>query len=55
MHPNGPDSEAHISPEDDTTHEQYEQHDNKMSEDEEHGAGDAVTKKNGNSKGNTSV
>lgn len=57
MHPNGPDSEAQIAPEDDKTHEHYEQHDSKVVEDEvPETIEDDVTKTtNGKAKGNTSV
>jgi len=63
MHPNGPDSEAQIAPEDDKTHEQYEQHEKVSDEEEttgENGNGDAAAvppkaATNGKSKGNTSV
>lgn len=57
MHPNGPDSEAQIAPEDDKTHEHYEQHDSKIVEDEtpESTVGDAIKTTNGKAKGNTSV
>lgn len=58
MHPNGPDSEAQIAPEDDKTHEHYEQHE-KSADDEtepEVGNGEAVKATNGKkAKGNTSV
>lgn len=66
MHPNGPDSEAHIAPnemDDGKTHEHFEQHE-KMDDDEEmeddnHNAPSADGVKNsganGKSKGNTSV
>jgi hypothetical protein len=55
MHPNSPDSEAQIAPDDDKTHEQYEQHDSKVMNDDEAGE---LTKKPSNGKsanGNTSV
>lgn len=56
MHPNGPDSEAQIAPDDDKTHEHYEQHKEVAEEEEpETGAGDAVKATNGKAKGNTSV
>lgn len=55
MHPNGPDSEAQIAPEDDKNHEHYEQHEKSADEEPETGAGDAVTATNGKAKGNTSV
>lgn len=57
MHPNGPDSEAQIAPEDDKTHEHYEQHEKATDEDTatDTGAGDAVKATNGKAKGNTSV
>lgn len=56
MHPNGPDSEAQIAPEDDKTHEHYEQH-KEVAEDEvpEAGAEEVVKTTNGKAKGNTSV
>ena len=54
MHPNSPDSEAQIAPDEDKTHEQYEQHDGKLS-DEETGGIDHKTTSNGKSNGNTSV
>lgn len=54
MHPNGPDSEAHITPDDDKTHEQYEQHDGKVS-DEETADVEKGKAANGKSNGNTSV
>lgn len=57
MHPNSPDSEAQIAPDEDKTHEQYEQHDGKVSDEEsngvEHTKPAAAT--NGKSNGNTSV
>lgn len=58
MHPNGPDSEAQIAPEDDKVHEHYEPAE-KVSDDDEHpelpvGDGDVKTT-NGKPKGNTSV
>ncbi|KAG5676881.1 hypothetical protein PVAND_006685 [Polypedilum vanderplanki] len=52
MHPNSPDSEAHIAPEEDKTHEHYEQQ-SKVSDDEE--GIDHKTATNGKSNGNTSV
>lgn len=55
MHPNGPDSEAQIAPEDDKNHEHYEQHEKSADEETETGADDAVTATNGKAKGNTSV
>lgn len=55
MHPNGPDSEAQIAPEDDKNHEHYEQHEKVTDEETETGAGDAEPPKNGKAKGNTSV
>lgn len=58
MHPNGPDSEAQIAPEDDKVHEHYEPAE-KVSDDDEHpelpvGDGEVKTT-NGKPKGNTSV
>ena len=56
MHPNGPDSEAQIAPEDDRSHEHYEQHEKVADEEIETGTGDAdAPPKNGKAKGNTSV
>lgn len=56
MHPNGPDSEAHIAPEDDKNHEHYEQHEKVMDEETEAGTDEPeVPPKNGKAKGNTSV
>ncbi|CRL03061.1 CLUMA_CG016224, isoform A [Clunio marinus] len=56
MHPNGPDSEAQIAPEDDKTHEHYEQHEKSADDEPETGADDVVIKAtNGKAKGNTSV
>lgn len=55
MHPNGPDSEAQIAPEDDKVHEQYEQHEKVTDEETDSGAQDIVEPKNGKPKGNTSV
>lgn len=57
MHPNGPDSEAQIAPEDDKTHEQYEQHEKSADEEPETEteAGEGVKATNGKAKGNTSV
>lgn len=56
MHPNSPDSEAQIAPDEDKTHEQYEQHEGKLS-DEETGGIEHTKAANGNGKsnGNTSV
>lgn len=55
MHPNSPDSEAQIAPGDeDKTHEQYEQHNEKVS-DEESGGVEHTKAANGKSNGNTSV
>lgn len=54
MHPNGPDSEAQIAPEDDKIHEHYEQHEKVAeSSDETVPAEEIAT--NGKAKGNTSV
>lgn len=55
MHPNGPDSEAQIAPEDDKVHEHYEQHEKVAEEETEEGAVDVVPPTNGKAKGNTSV
>lgn len=52
LHPNSPDSEAQIAPDEDKTHEQYEQHESKVTDDE---SGDVEHKSNGKSNGNTSV
>lgn len=59
MHPNGPDSEAQIAPEDDKTHEHYEQHE-KSADDESQPETETVPVEgvkatNGKAKGNTSV
>ena len=59
MHPNCPDSEAQIAPEDDKTHEHYEQHE-KSAEDEPEAdtvvdGGEVIKATNGKAKGNTSV
>jgi hypothetical protein len=54
MHPNSPDSEAQIAPEEDKTHEHYEQHDSKVSDDES-GADHKAVATNGKTNGNTSV
>lgn len=55
MHPNGPDSEAQIAPED-KAHEHYEQHIEKTSDEEtDTGAVDVEPAKNGKAKGNTPV
>lgn len=53
MHPNGPDSEAQIAPDEDKIHEQYEPH-NKVS-DEESPDVEPTKTANGKSNGNTSV
>jgi hypothetical protein len=57
MHPNGPDSEAQIAPEDDKTHEHYEQHEKSADEEPEPETenGDVIKATNGKAKGNTSV
>jgi hypothetical protein len=56
MHPNSPDSEAQIAPDEDKTHEHYEQHDSKVSDDDESGVDHkAPAATNGKSNGNTSV
>lgn len=55
MHPNSPDSEAQIAPDEDKTHEQYEQHDSKVSDEESGVIVEAVKATNGKSNGNTSV
>lgn len=57
MHPNSPDSEAQIAPEDDKTHEHYEQHEKSADEEapETGATTDAVKTTNGKAKGNTSV
>jgi hypothetical protein len=56
MHPNGPDSEAQIAPEEDKVHEHYEQHEKVTDEEPEKGNGDGATATNGSKpKGNTSV
>lgn len=54
MHPNGPDSEAQIAPEDDKIHEHYEQHE-KVTDSDETVPADEVAATNGKAKGNTSV
>lgn len=53
MHPNSPDSEAQIAPDEDK-HEQYEQMDGKVS-DEESNAPEPIKATNGKPNGNTSV
>lgn len=57
MHPNGPDSEAQIAPEDDKTHEHYEQHEKSADEEPEPETenGEIIKATNGKAKGNTSV
>lgn len=54
MHPNGPDSEAQIAPED-KAHEHYEQHIEKTSDEETDVPVDVEPAKNGKAKGNTPV
>lgn len=57
LHPNGPDSEAQIAPEDDKTHEHYEQQVEKLSQEDVTDVGsDDTLKTNGKTnKNNTSV
>jgi hypothetical protein len=57
MHPNGPDSEAQIAPEDDKTHEHYEQHDKSADEETEVESvtAEGVKATNGKAKGDSSV
>lgn len=55
MHPNGPDSEAQIAPEDDKNHEHYEQHEKVTDEETEPTADEPQKPTNGKAKGNTSV
>lgn len=54
MHPNGPDSEAQIAPEDDKNHEHYEQHE-KVTDEETEPVDEPQKTTNGKAKGNTSV
>jgi hypothetical protein len=54
MHPNSPDSEAQIAPDEDK-HEQYEQHEGKLSDEETGGVEHKAANGNGKSNGNTSV
>lgn len=55
MHPNGPDSEAQIAPEDDKIHEHYEPAEKVADEEPETPVGDGIKTTNGKPKGNTSV
>lgn len=55
MHPNSPDSEAQIAPDDDKTHEHYEQHESKVSDEESGDIDHTIKTANGKSNGNTSV